>query len=79
MTTQRNTKSPTLQSANKTIRNWVIVFSFVAAINIVANVAGSQNVIATAVMLFAAAMVVVEVHRRENIIAESSAVRVTNG
>lgn len=58
-------KSEALSTANKMVRNWLIVFLVSALLSAVSAMVGPQNALVTAVMVVSAAAVVWEIHKRE--------------
>lgn len=64
--TTNSSPAQKLANANKTLRIWTIVFAVAAAVTIAGVAAtGQLHVLSTLVMLFATAMVVLSVDKRE--------------
>jgi hypothetical protein len=57
-TQKRISKSEAIAATVKSVRIWISTFAVFAAITIASSIAGEQSVIATGVMIVAAAMVV---------------------
>lgn len=57
-----STPAEKLDTANKSVRNWIIAFAISAAFCVAAE---NQNVILTAVMLFTVVMSLLAIHKRE--------------
>ena len=58
-------KSEALTDANKTIRNWLVVFCLSAALSAMSAMVGPQNVIVTGVMIVSAAVLAWKLYKRE--------------
>lgn len=70
-------QSAAIRGIDKSMRVWLIVFSLTAAVSLVSAFAGNQSILATAGMVVAAAVIVLYTGKRENLVAEASAVRVS--